>query len=201
MRRLRRILKRLAIFAVILGILGLIGFTWFAFWPLEGSIDRIEALVPEDVDFVYKTSWKELKGTRWIEENVQEAPFLPMLRSQVRELDRQLDQMAAEEDRINASIPLGLATFSFEDDVAAGEIIAAGRFCRQSGPERGPPRWREILLLTRIGWKTKFFSALKHGFVRSRVGPGLTVEDIGEGIYKFTLANVRVSPERDRRIC
>ena len=56
--RLRRLAKRLAIAALVLAVLAVGAFTWFAFWPLEGKVRRLEDLVPADVDFVYTTRWQ-----------------------------------------------------------------------------------------------------------------------------------------------
>jgi hypothetical protein len=198
--RLKKILVRLGILLVLLAILAVAGFTWFAYWPLEGSVPRVEALVPEDVDFLIKTSWPNLSSTGWIDQNVAEDPLVPALEAPLAELRRGLEQLEAEEARINEQIPFGIK-FSVLGDVVPSDIVAAGRWCEGSGPERGPPRWREILVLTRVSWKAKFFAALKHEFVRKRLGNQVTAEDVGDGIYRFTLRTVIPSPARERQVC
>ncbi len=200
-KRLRRILLRILIpLVVLVGIL-LAAFTWFAFWPLEGDVEEMASLVPADVDFVYRTSWLGLKDTGWLQENLERHPIVPQIGEALRQLEGGLLELEAIEDQINAQIPLGVTTFSVEKDLAGSEVIAAGRFCEGSGPERGEPKWREILLLTRITWKPKFVSALKHEFVRSRVGPEVTITDEGEGIFKIVLRGVRPTSLAERSIC
>jgi hypothetical protein len=200
-RRSKRLLIRLGIGLVVLSILAFVAFAWIAYNPLEGSVRRVAALVPDEVDFVYETSWSRLKESAWLRDNVLEHPLIPGLEEQIGQLERGLEQLREQEAQINGQIPLGIATFSFERDVVPDKIVTAGRWCSQSGPERGLPRWRELLVLTRVSWKAKFFAALKHGFVRSRLGPGLTVDDLGGGVFRFTIHTIRPSPERDRQVC
>src|SRR5262245_2110442 len=45
-RRSLRWLKRIAIALLVLLVIGVAGFTWFAFWPLEGKVERIDGPVP-----------------------------------------------------------------------------------------------------------------------------------------------------------
>lgn len=200
-KRLRRILLRILIpLVVVVGVL-LAAFTWFAFWPLEGSVDSMVSLVPADVDFVYRSSWPGLKDTGWIQENVEKHPFVPQIAELMRQVDIQTIELETMEAQINAQIPLGITTFSLEKDVMGGEVIAAGRFCEGWDPAKGPPTWRELLLLTRITWKPKFVSALKHGFVRDRLGPNLTVTEEEDGIFKIVLHTIRPTSVADRSVC
>ena len=60
-KRLRRILLRILIPLLVLVGIGLGIFTWLAFWPLEGSVEKMESLVPADVDFVYRSWWRGLE--------------------------------------------------------------------------------------------------------------------------------------------
>lgn len=200
-RRLRRLLLRFLLVVLALLVLVLVAFTWFAFWPLEGSLETMTSIVPVDVDFVYRASWKGLEETGWIQENVLEHPAVPAIEEELCSVRSMLEKVTEVEDQINAQIPLGITTFSFEEDLLGGEIVAAGRFCEDWDPRRGVPRWRELLLLTRITWKPKFFSALKHGFVREQLGPDITVEDIGDGIFKFVLGWVVPSSVKERSAC
>ena len=200
-KRLRRILLRILIpLAVVVAIL-LAAFTWFAFWPLEGSVDQMASLVPADVDFVYRTSWAGLKDTGWLQENLQRHPVVPQVGELLREVENQLLEVEAIERQVNSQIPLGVTTFSVEKDLLGSELIASGRFCEGSGPERGAPRWRELLVLTRITWKPKFISALKHGFVREQVGPDVTITDEGDHVFKLVFRAIRPTSLADRSIC
>ncbi len=215
MRRIRRLLTIFLVVVVALGALGVIGFTWFAYWPLEGKVGRVEALVPGDVDFVMRASWAGLKDTGWIQENVLENPViapdaLAEFQGQRSDssatrsggpreaIDGLLAQLETMEAQINRQIPLGITTFSFEKDVMPGEIVVAGKWCDGLDPTEKPPSWYEILVLTRVSWKPKLFAALKHGFVRKQFGAQMTVEEAADDIYKFTLPGVRVTSERAR---
>ena len=221
--------RRLLLILVILGIVLLTAFTWIAYWPLEGSVDRVAGLVPGDVDAVFRTSWQGLKETGWIEENVILSPVVPQLRDFAEQLRSAIDRakkaqeagvplrtpeevrrgsdglgslvdlMMENERRINSQIPLGITTFSFEEDVFGDELVFAHRFCAGTDPRKGPPEWREFVALTRVTWKTKFVAALKHGFVRNNVDPNLQIEAVGDGIFKFTALNVPVMSPRQRQ--
>lgn len=190
MRRPFRILLKIGIALAILGILGLIGFTWLAYWPLEGKIERVEALVPGDVEFLYRTNWAELKAQGWIQRNVFDRPVHPGIDPSKlvtdptthRTLAQSLETIPETEAQINDSLPgilkflegivFGTKEFRVEKDVFPAEIVAAGKWCAGGNPAEGPPQWRQILLLTRVSPLVKFaFEATKHDFVRSRVVP------------------------------
>lgn len=200
-KRLRRILLKILLPLLVVVVIFLVAFSWFAFWPLEGSVDQVVSLVPADVDFVYRTSWAGLKDSGWLQENLQENPVVPQVAELLRQLENGLIEIELIEEQINSQIPLGITTFSVEKDLVGSEVIAAGRFCEGSGPERGPPAWRDLLLLTRISWKPKFISALKHEFVRSRVGPDLTITDEGDDVFKIVVRTIRPTSLAQRSIC
>lgn len=184
-----RWLRRLLIAGVVLAALCLAGFTWFAYWPLEGKVDRVEGLVPADVDFLYRTSWTELKATGWIQRSLFDQPIHPSLDANKMVVDpvrgttfaRSLDTIRQTEDQIAESIPGALRTlqglffgskeFRVEKDLFPAEVVAAGRWCSGGSPDAGPPQWRELLLLTRVTPVVKFaFEAVRHDFVRERLG-------------------------------
>jgi hypothetical protein len=205
--------RRLAILLVVLAVLGVAGFTWFAYWPLEASYARpIEDLVPVDVDFLYRTSWKDLKATGWVQHNVVESPLHPAIAS----LREQASSAVAQiERRVNESIPgavkplmgvaYGTTSFGVEKDVFPGEVVAAGRFCGGTNPWKdGPPKWREILLLTRVSGPVKFFLAsLKHEFFRKMAVPAgeVAVYPDPSGAWRFESSTIRVSDTRARSGC
>jgi len=201
-RRLKKILKRLTITLLVLFVLGVAAFTWLCYWPLEGDHDDLMALVPYGVDFVLRTSWEDVAQSRWGEQNVVERPFLPEIG---RELEAALPGMRRRirelEDQINANIPVESLRFSFEEDVLSGEVAVAGNLCRGLGPEQGLPKWHEILVLTRVTWKTRCIAALKHGFVRDNLGPQLRVEEGEDDVFKIHLTQVRASPVELRSGC
>lgn len=216
-RRRRRWLRRLVVTLLVLVVVGLAGFTWFAYWPFEGRVDRVEALVPADVDFVYRTSWKELRASGWVQRNVVDHPIHPALDpSKVvvgergETLLRAFDRIPEQEAQINDSIPeplralegvvFGSPDFRVERDLLAGDVVAAGRWCPGGNPRQGPPRWREILLLTRVTPVVKFaFEAVRHDFVRERAvaRPDLELTATSDGLLRVELLDRRAARKRE----
>lgn len=202
---LRRWLKRLLIVVLVLAVLGLVAFTWLCYWPLEGRQPRVIDLVPANAEFLVTTSLAELEGSAFVQRNVVEDPLLPQLKQLLdQHLEPALERLADEEARINAQIPLGLTKFSVRKDLLGGEIVAAGRWCRDVGPPH-PPSWREAILLLRVSWKVKAaIAALSHGFVRDNVrgSSGMVIEPSEErDVLKVVLPGVRVSSVQARSGC
>jgi hypothetical protein len=194
--RVRRLLKRLLIVVLVLVVLGVAAFSWFLYWPLEGSVALVESLVPAEVDFVYKASWPRIRATGWVQRNFVEHPVHPS--TDVAPLVQGIDDVRAELDRVNASIPLGALRMDLERDFLAGDVVAAGRFCGGTQPKEGAPRWREVLLLARVTPRMKVnLSALRQGFVRSRTGPDVSIEPRA-GYLRLELKNVLVTDRRSR---
>jgi len=201
-QRLLKYLKRFLLVVLVLGALGVGAFTWFCYWPLEGSVGDVLALVPEDVEFVVRAQYEDLRDTGWVQANVLDEPLHPLVAEHAQAaLDQAKAEMAQLEQQINQNIPLDFAKFGVVDDVLAGEACIAGNWCRGLGPDRGPPSWQEILVLTRVSWKTRCVAALKHGFVRERLGPNLQVSAESDEIYKLVFPNVPVLPETMRMGC
>ena len=200
--RLFKWARRLLYVVVAVAILGVAGFTWFCYWPLEGKVDNLLALVPEDAEFVIRGDWESIEDTGWIQENVLENPLHPLIQT---EMDKVLAQAKAEmgrvEGQINANIPVDFAKFHVVDDVLKGEVIVSGHWCPGSGPDHGPPRWQELLIQTRVSWKTRCVSALKHDFIRDQLGPQLTVTPEDDEVYKLVFPFMRISPPQERTIC
>jgi hypothetical protein len=204
-RFLRRLLRRLLVVVLVLGLLGLGLFTWLCYWPLEGKQGRVEDLVPAGAEFLVSARLDEIERTGFVQKNAFDDPVVPQVKDLVeRQLKPLLDNLALEETRINAQIPLGLTTFSIREDLLSGEIVAAGRWCRDLGPPH-PPSWREAMLLLRVSWKVRAaLAALDHGFVRDEVkgSSGMDISPSEEaGVLKVVLPNVRVSDVRSRSGC
>lgn len=202
---LKKLLKRLLLLALILAVLGVAAFTWFAYWPLESSQGPVEDLVPGSAEFLVRTTWREIEESGFLERNLTEQPLVPELEGVFeRHVRPLLDRLTREQALINAQIPLGLTTFSFEDDVVPGEVVIAGRWCRDVGPP-SPPLYREIMVLTRVSWKVKVaLAALQHGFVRDRVrqSSGIEIAPTEEpAVLRLTLPDVRVSTAYARSRC
>jgi len=189
-RRPLRILLKLGIALVVLGGAAVAAFTWLAYWPLEGRIARVDALVPADVEFLYRTNWAELKAGGWIQRNVFDHPVHPDIDPAKvvvdpktrRTLAQSLEAIPEAEAQINASIPgilkflegvvFGTKEFRVEKDVFPAEIVAAGKWCGGGDPNQGLPEWRQILVLTRVSPLVKFaFEAVKHDFVSKQAVP------------------------------
>lgn len=195
MRRSLRILRRVGITLVVLAALALAGFTWFAYWPLEGKIERVDALVPADIEFLYRTNLADVRAQGFVQHNVFERPVHPAIDPTKVEVDatthqtlaQALDAIPETEAQINDSIPpvlkffegvlFGTQEFRVEKDVFPGEVVAAGKWCAGGDPTLGPPSWRQLLLLTRVSPLVKFaFEAVKHDFVRERSVPNDEIE-------------------------
>jgi hypothetical protein len=204
-KRLARILRRLLFVALALLVVGLAGFTWFAFWPLEGSVGSIDRLIPETVDFAYKVSWPDLRAQAWVRQNLLEGSVFPDVATARDQFEKEtLDRVHQElEGPINDMIPLHITHWSLADDIFGRETVACGRFCEEWGPERGRPlQPREWVVLTRISWKSRFVAALKHGFIREQVGPGVTIDPDDEpDVYRIVLRGIPVSDPHSREGC
>ncbi len=202
---LRRLLRRLLILALVLGVLGVAAFTWLCYWPLEGAQERVEDLVPGSAEFLVRTTWAELEETGFLQKNLRDDPLAPPVKALFQDHIRPLlEQITAQEAQINAQIPLGLVEVSLTDDLVPGEIVAAGRWCRDLGPPN-PPSWREVLVLLRVSWKVRAaVAALDRGFIRDQVRSqsGLDITPSDEpGVLKVVLPGVRVSDPRSRSLC
>lgn len=201
-KRLLKYLKRLVLVGVVLAVIGIGVFTWLCYWPLEGSVDNVLALVPEDVEFVLRADYEDLRDTGWVQANVLDDPLHPLLAEQAGSAIEQAEaEMALIEQQINANIPVEFAQFGVVDDVLKGEVCISGNFCRGLGADQGAPKWQEILLMTRVSWKTRCVSALKHGFIREQMGPNLRISAEDDEIYKLVFPNMRVLPEAKRMGC
>src|SRR5262245_42366103 len=94
-KRSVRILRRVLIALAILAVLLVAGFTWFAYWPLEGDVERIDGLIPADVDFAYKVSIHDVKGSAWARRNFLEGSAIPPLadaRKALEDLSQRLEE-------------------------------------------------------------------------------------------------------------
>jgi hypothetical protein len=201
--RRRRLLRRLGIVLAVVVVVALAAFSWFAFWPLEGSVDHLERLVPEDVDFVYSGTLRELEANAWVRTNLLESPLLPAFADLKATVDEQLQRVRDQlEKPINDAIPLGIARFSLEEDLFPGRTILCGRFCEGWGPERNKPLHpKEWLLLTKTTWKVRFLAALKHGFVRKQAGAArIEAEDV-PGLWHVEVPGVAVTRKDQRAGC
>ena len=137
--RLKKWLRRLGILVLVLAVLGVAAFTWVFYWPLEGKQEQGRGPGPGHADFLLKTTWKELRDTGFLQKNLREEPLVPDLKQTWRkDIQPALDRIASIEAQMNGRIPFGLSTLSVEQDIFPGEVIFAGRICR----ERGPPDTR-----------------------------------------------------------
>jgi hypothetical protein len=201
-KRLLKYLKRLLLVGLILAAIGVGVFTWLCYWPLEGRVEQLLALVPEDVEFVLRGEYEDLRDSGWVQANVLEDPLHPLLAEQAgKAMDQAAAEMAQIEQQINANIPVEFAQFGVIDDVLKGEVCIAGNFCRGLGADQGAPKWQELLVMTRVSWKTRCVAALKHGFIREKMGPNLRISAEDDEIYKLVFPNVPVLPEAKRMGC
>ena len=214
LRRSLRWLRRILIALLVLGVLGVAGFWWFAYSPFEGKIDRVDALVPADVDFVYRGSWAEIREKGWFQQHAIDAPVFPGLDRAIVDQPAFAD-LRKTEQQVNDGLPgalkvleglvFGTKEFRVEKDIVPGDVVAAGRWCSGGSPFSGPPEWRDLLLLTRVTPLVKFgFEALKHDFVRSRAMPPDAEADVtvtAEGWLRFESKNPALKPRGRRDGC
>jgi hypothetical protein len=198
--RIRRLLKRLLIVALVLAAIGVAAFTWFFYWPLEGSVARVEDLVPAEVDFVYRANWAEIRRTGWVDRNVLETPIHPALEARPV-IDSLLSELQRMFDQVNASIPVAFLRLDLERDFLSGDVIAAGRYCGGTNPKDGPPQWREILGVVRLSSRAKMdVAALRHSFIREQSGPDAAIEERA-GYLRVTVRTIVPSDRRKRGGC
>jgi hypothetical protein len=186
---LRRPLRWLLRVAIALGVLLAISvgtFWWLAHSPFEGRVDQVVDLVPADVEFVYRGSWADLRERGWVQRHLVDDPVVGGLES-LRDL-RETSGIRRVEEQVDAGLPgivrtlrklvFGADDFRVERDLLAGDVVAAGRWCGGGSPAKGPPRWRELLVLTRVTGQVRFaVAAMRHEFVASRaLPPGSDVE-------------------------
>ncbi|MGI9539343.1 MAG: hypothetical protein ACR2N6_04260, partial [Miltoncostaeaceae bacterium] len=67
--RLLKWSRRLLYVVLALVVIGVAGFTWFCYWPLEGKVDDLLTIVPENAEFVIRGDWEDIEQTGWIQEN------------------------------------------------------------------------------------------------------------------------------------
>ena len=213
-RRILKWTKRLVLVLLVLALLAFLVFGFLFFWPWEGEIDDVMALVPYDVEFVLRGNYEDFESLDWLDRNVMEDPVHPLVAAWVKGRRRELpanvtslpalrESLHEIEEQINSQIPLNAewATFGIEKDILRGESVVAGNFCRGAKPKDGPPSWQEILLLTRVSWRSKFVSGLRHGFIRNNLGPNMQAEELEGGVIRLTFPNMPVRPLRERSTC
>ncbi len=213
-KRLLKWTKRLVLLLLVLGLAAFLIFGFMFFWPWEGKIDNVMELVPYDVEFVLRGDYEDFEDLEWLDKNVTENPLHPTVKAWTTGKRRELppnvptlptirESLEDIESQINRQIPLDAewATFGVVKDILRGETVVAGNFCRGAKPAAGPPSWQEILLLTRVSWRSKFVSGLRFGFVRNNLGPNLKAEELEGNVFKLTFPNVPVRPLRERSTC
>jgi len=203
-QRLLKYLKRLLILLVILAVIGVAVFTWLFYWPLEGTVDDVLTLVPEDVEFVLRADYDDLKATGWVQENVLDDPLHPELGVQARNALEQLElELQTIQAQIDQQSPVAVDVASFvEEHILGGEVCIAGNFWEGSSPGRGsPPQWKEILLLKKVSRIARCVSGLQHGFIRRQVqlGPQVELSAESDGVYKFALRGMQPGRGRPAR--
>jgi hypothetical protein len=211
-RRSLKWLRRILVALVVLAIVAVAGFWWIAYSPFEGRVGEVVDLVPADVEFVYRGSWKEIRERGWVQQHLIDRPVLPELES-LKDL-RERSGLARVEDQIESGLPgivkkarsvvFGADSFRVDRDLLAGEVVAAGRWCGGGSPQKGPPQWRELLLLTRVTSQVRFtVAALRHDFVRQRALPpdaDLSMSVTDEGILRVELHDPALRSRR-RETC
>ena len=211
MRRLLRILLRLGIVLVALGILAVLGFTWLAYWPLEGTWDAVENVVPADVDFVYKGSWTEIRDRGWLKRHAIDEPVFPGLEkladlprdAGVDRVERSIDDGLPGPIKFLRRVLFGTDEFRVEKDLLAGDVVIAGSWCSGVKLLETPPR--RLLLATRVSSQVKFaFEAMKRDFIRSRALPpdaGVTLDVTSDGVLRVQTTDPAIRARGKPRPC
>ncbi|MCU0726996.1 MAG: hypothetical protein MUE73_14590 [Planctomycetes bacterium] len=166
--RKRRWLRRGAFF--LLFLLGLyLVFWWALFNPLEGSVDNLAALVPDDVIYMLHSPWGGLRSSEFFRSHLSGGTFAESAEDAL-DLERSLyGPLRQAEEEINASVPGFLGKFNALDDIAGREVLLAGNFTGEGGTLSDRLLNSPWLLITRISFKVKFMEVLRYGFVRDKI--------------------------------
>lgn len=202
-QRLLKYLKRFLIVLVVLGLLALAAFSWLFYWPFEGSVDDVLTLVPEDVEFVLRADYEDLRDTGWVQANVLDDPVHEGLGQQAARALEQFElELATIQAQVDQQSPIAVDVSTFvEEHVLQGEICIAGNFWEGASPGRGqPPQWKELLVLKRVSRIARCVSGLQHGFIRRQVqlGPQVELSAESDDIFKFTLLGMQPPREASR---
>ncbi|MGH7161946.1 MAG: hypothetical protein ACREID_00570, partial [Planctomycetota bacterium] len=141
--------------------------------PLEGRVDRLWSLVSKDVDFFVRFPGTQLLGEPFVK-GLQSSEGFPALGDLEDELRRATLEVARQ---ANPKIPFGLVEVDLEKDFFGAEMAIAGTVADYAQPRLG-----SFLALTRVPYYVRLVSALKRGFVRSRVPDASRIEVV-KGLY------------------
>ncbi|MHC4470106.1 MAG: hypothetical protein ACYS99_04005 [Planctomycetota bacterium] len=171
-------------------------FWWAFFNPLEGSVDRLDQMIPADVRYVVHGPWGKLR----------EAELLrAILRGQFRgDVERALEledyfyrPVREIEARVNENLPGILGTFSILEDVAGREVVVAGVLSGAGEELKERALNSPWLVLTRISFKARFMEVLKYDFVRDKIPNLLSYRDYYE--YDVGPENIREGAPEEAR--
>jgi len=161
----------------------------------------LTTLVPPGLDFVISTSPKQLGEAPWFRRNVLDDAAIPELSALNEALGLAFAAPELRVDRYRRLLVPHMAEFSLESDLLEGKLVVAGDICEGAGPEQGPPRWREIVVLKHIS--PRFADALDDittDALRDLLAP-MEVQDLGDGILEFTLDVAGSPPAAARQEC
>jgi hypothetical protein len=187
--RKRRWLRRGAFFLLFLLVLYLV-FWWALFNPLEGSVDNLAALVPNDVLYMLHSQWGALRASDLFRSHLAGGPFAEAAEDAL-DLERILyAPLRQAEEQINASVPGFLGKFHAMEDVAGREVLLAGNLTGEGETLSDKILNSPWVLLTRVSFKVKFMEVLKYDFVRDRI-PSLKAFP---NYYRFDMGTEHLKP-------
>lgn len=188
---LRRLIKWILGIALSLAILALAA-VWGVFGvnPFERSIPNLWNLVSIEADF-----YVQFPAARLLDQSFLETLSAQEGYSQIADLKAML-RRASENiaNEVNPQIPLGLFQVDLRRDFLEGEMAFAGRVA-----EYGNPRVGNFVFLARGPLYARFLSALRRGFVRSKIPGGDQIEVVAGQYFRVRLPAQTVEQMRSWR--
>jgi hypothetical protein len=144
-------------------------FWWALFNPLEGSVDRLDKLLPSEVRYLVHGPWGELRRTEFLRAHVFESSIRGEAERALELEEYFYRPIRQVEARVNENLPGFLGSFSILEDLAGREVAVAGVLSGEGEEVSDKLLNSPWVVLTRISFKSRFVDVLKYEFVRDQI--------------------------------